>query len=113
MDVTKIADAKKYEAARHWDVSTLRLQGLEASPTKKVTVGLSYFLPGGGAEKSSSPLERVYVVVDGEVAVTVGGKETVLGPLDSCHIPAGEERAIVNKTNRVATMLVVMPPPEK
>jgi quercetin dioxygenase-like cupin family protein len=45
--------------------------------------------------------------------VTIGGKETVLGPLDSCHIPPGEERAIVNKTNRVATMLVVMPAPEK
>ena len=94
-------------------MTALRLQGLEASPTKKVTLGLSYFLPGGGAEKSASPLERVYVVVDGEVTVTVGGKDTTLGPLDSCHIPPGEERAIVNKTNRVATMLVVMPAPEK
>jgi len=113
MDVTRIGDAKPYEAAKHWDMAALRLQGLEASPTKKVTLGLSYFLPGGGAEKSASPLERVYVVVDGEVTVTVGGKETKLGPLDSCHIPPGEERAIVNKTNRVATMLVVMPAPEK
>ena len=113
MDVTRIADAKKYEAARHWDVSTLRLQGLEASPTKKVTLGLTYILPGGGAEKSSSPLERVYCVVDGEVTVTIDGKDTTLGPLDSCHIPPGEERALVNKTNRVATMLVVMPAPEK
>ena len=113
MDVKRIADAKKYEATKHWDMTALRLQGLEASPTKKVTVGLSYFLPGGGAENSASALERVYVVVDGEVSVTVGGKETKLGPLDSCHIPPGEERAIVNKTNKVATMLVVMPAPEK
>jgi len=113
MDVTRIATAKKYDAAKHWDMTALRLQGLEASPTKKVTVGLSYFLPGGGAEKSASPLERVYVVVDGEVCVTIDGKDTTLGPLDSCHIPPGEERAIVNKTNKVATMLVVMPAPEK
>src|SRR5215510_4258897 len=113
MDVTRIRDAKPYEAARHWDMKALRLQGLEASPTKKVTLGLSYFLPGGGAEKSSSNMERVYVVVDGEVTVTIDGKDTVLGPLDSCHIPAGEERAIVNKANTDATMLVVMPAPEK
>lgn len=113
MDVTRIKDAKPYEAARHWDMTALRLQGLEATPTRKVTVGLSYFLPGGGAENSASGLERVYVVLDGEVTVTIGGKDTVLGPLDSCHIPPGEERQIVNKTNQVATMLVVMPAPEK
>ncbi len=47
------------------------------------------------------------------MTVTIAGKDTVLGPMDSCHIPPGEERQIVNRTNRVATMLVVMPAPEK
>ncbi len=35
MDVTRITDAKPYEAARHWDMTALRLQGLEASPDEE------------------------------------------------------------------------------
>ena len=112
MHVTLIKDAKPYDAARHFGMTALRLQGLEASKTQKLTLGLSYFLPGGGAENGASPLERIYIVVDGEVTVTIDGKDTVLGPMDSCVIPPGESRAILNKSNKVATMLVVMPTPE-
>jgi len=114
MDVTRIDDAKPYEAARHNDMIAPRLQWMEATATDNFWCGLSYFLPGGGAERSASPLERVYVVIDGEVTVITDAGETVLGPLDSCRIAPDEMRAVENRTNRVATMLVVMPnPPEK
>ena len=112
MHVTRIEDAKPYEAKRHVDVTALRLQGLEASNVENFNVGLSYYLPSGCAEKSSSPLERVYLVLDGEITVTIDGKDTVLKALDSCHIPPNEEREVVNKTNKVATMLVIMPTPK-
>ncbi len=113
MQVTRINDAKPYDAAKHSDMTALRLQGFDASDTDNFWCGLSYFLPGGGAEQSSSPLERVYVVIDGEVTVTTSDGETVLGPLDSCRIAPFEERAVENRTNKVVTMLVVMPnPPE-
>jgi hypothetical protein len=36
-----------------------------------------------------------------------------LGSLDSCLIPPGEARAVRNDGNDVATMLVVMPYPER
>jgi len=35
-----------------------------------MVVGLSHFLPGGGADESSSEAERVYVVLEGHITVT-------------------------------------------
>ncbi len=42
-----------------------------------------------------------------------GGAETVLGPMDSCTIAAGEVREIINRENQVCGMLVVIPYPER
>jgi mannose-6-phosphate isomerase-like protein (cupin superfamily) len=112
MQVTRIADARPYDAPKHFDMRGLRLQGWEASDVEGFWVGLSHFLPGGGAELDATPLEKVYVVVDGEVTVTTEEGDTVLGPLDSCRLAPGEARSIVNRTNVPASMLVVMPYPE-
>lgn len=109
MKVTRIDDARPYEAPGHFDMLGLRLQGKEASPSEVLTLGLSHFLPGGGASESASALERIYIVVEGEMTVTVAGEEVVLAALDSVLILAGEPRALVNRTNRPAAMLVVMP----
>lgn len=111
MIVRRFADAKPYEAPNHRDVRSMRLQGFEQGGPANQWVGLSHFLPGGGAGPDASPLEKVYVILSGEMTVIVGGKETVMGPLDSCTIPGGEEREIVNRSNAVCTMLVVMPYP--
>lgn len=113
MHVTRLAEAKPYDAPKHFNMTGLRLQGFEASPTQNFWVGLSHFLPGGGAEASAAPLERIYVVVSGDVTVITDAGETVLGPMDSCHLAAGEMRAIVNRTNQPASMLVIMPYPER
>jgi len=59
----------------------------------------------------ATPIEKVYVVVDGEVTVVTADGETSLRPLDSCWLAPGEARAIENRTNRPASMLVVMPYP--
>jgi len=110
--VTRLCDARPYEAPKHYDMRGLRLQGFDASGAQRFWVGLSHFLPGGGAERDSTPLEKVYVVVDGEVTVTTDDGDTVRRPLDSCWLQAGEARAIENRSNRPASMLVVMPYPE-
>jgi glyoxylate utilization-related uncharacterized protein len=111
MHVTRFADAKPYDAARHFNMVGLRLQGFEASPAMNFWVGLSHFLPGGGAESSATPIEKVYVVVSGEVTVVTDGGTETLGPMDSCHLAPGERREIINRSNRPASMLVVMPYP--
>jgi mannose-6-phosphate isomerase-like protein (cupin superfamily) len=112
MQVTKINDAKPYEAKLHWDVSALRLQGLEASKLENFSCSLSYFLPGGGCNWSSSPNEKVYVVLDGQATILTkeDGAEvtTELSKLDSCVIGYDEERSVENRTNQVVTMLVIV-----
>jgi quercetin dioxygenase-like cupin family protein len=110
MQVTAIEDAGTYTALGHFDVRTLRLQGADASPVENFTVGLSVFLPAGGCEMSTTPLEKVYVVVEGEVTIVTDSGEATLGPLDSIYLAPNEARGIENRTNKAATMLVVMPP---
>ena len=113
MLVKRFEDARPYEAANHRGVTGLRLQGFEDGGPANQWVGLSQFLPGGGAGPDSTPFEKVYVVLDGAMTVIAGGVETVLGCYDSCTIAAGEVREIVNRSNHVCTMLVVIPyPPE-
>lgn len=109
MQITRFAEAAAYQAVNHHGVHGLRLQGFEAGGPEKFWVGLSHFLPGGGAGPDSSPLEKVYIVLAGALTVKTAGGETVLGALDSCCIAANELREIVNAGNAVGTMLVVMP----
>ncbi|KAB2868605.1 MAG: cupin domain-containing protein [Bauldia sp.] len=111
MFVKRFADAKPYDAPNHRGVVGLRLQGFEQGGPTNQWVGLSQFLPGGGAGPDSTPFEKIYVVLDGAMTVTVDGKETVLGKFDSCTIPPNEVRELVNRQNGVCTMLVVIPYP--
>ena len=110
MEITRFAEACRYDAPKHYDMRSLRLQGFDASSARFAWTGLSHFLPEGGAEMDASPLEKIYVVLSGEVTIELGdGTVEVLKAWDSCFIPGGEARAIRNDGNDVATMLVVMP----
>ncbi|AIT81844.1 cupin domain-containing protein [Novosphingobium pentaromativorans] len=114
MDVVRLVDARTYIAPKHYDMRSLRLQGVDASAADFAWAGLSYFLPGGGAEMDAGPLGKIYVVIEGEVTIELASGETqVLGKLDSCFIPGGEGRAVRNDGNVIAAMIVVMPYPEK
>jgi quercetin dioxygenase-like cupin family protein len=114
MQVTRLGEAKPYEAPKHFDCTALRLQGWEASDAQGFSVGLSHFLPGGGCEHDATPLEKVYVVTEGEVTVITDDGEAVLGAYYSIYLAPNEARSIENRTNRPASMLVVMPyPPGK
>jgi quercetin dioxygenase-like cupin family protein len=111
MHVKRFTDAQLYQAPNHHGVVGLRLQGFEEGGPKNQWVGYSQFLPGGGAGPDSTPFEKVYVVLEGEMTVIVDGKETVLAAMDSCTIWPNEVREIVNRSNHVCKMLVVIPYP--
>jgi mannose-6-phosphate isomerase-like protein (cupin superfamily) len=111
MLVKRFAEARPYDAPNHRGVVGLRLQGFEEGGPTNQWVGLSQFLPGGGAGPDSTPFEKVYVVIEGEMTVIVAGRETVLQAFDSCTIATGEVREIVNRSNHVCKMLVVIPYP--
>jgi mannose-6-phosphate isomerase-like protein (cupin superfamily) len=112
MRVKRFAEAQRYQAPNHYDMCSLRLQGFEPGGPTKSRVGLSHFLPGGGAGPDASALEKVYVVLAGQLTISAGAESVTLGPLDSCFIPGGETREVKNPGNDVATMIVVMPYPE-
>lgn len=108
MDVKRFSEAKTYEAPNHRDFTGLRLFGAEADGSKSLIVGISHFLPGGGAGPDASPPEKVYFVLEGELTLIVDGKETVLKKHDSCFIGPNESPEIVNRTNHVCSILVAI-----
>jgi quercetin dioxygenase-like cupin family protein len=112
MQVVRFAEAKSYDAPKHFDMSCVRLQGLEASDAKTCWVGLSTFEPGGGAEMDTTPIEKIYVVLSGQITISVKGESATLGPHDSCVLAPNEARSVTNSGSEAATMLVVMPYPE-
>jgi len=113
MQVKRFSDAKTYAAPNHRDFTGLRLFGAEAGGSKSLIVGISHFLPGGGAGPDASPPEKVYFVLTGELTLIVDGKETVLKKHDSCFIGPNEHREIVNRGNDVCSILVAVAPAPK
>lgn len=110
MHVTRFAQAPAYQAPGHADMHMLRLQGREAGPAGQLWLGVSHLLPGGGTTLDASGIEKIYVVLDGEVVVSNGaGEEAALLAWDSCRIAPGEGRQLSNRTNRTATILLAMP----
>ena len=110
MQVKRFSEVREYQAPNHRACSTLRLFGAEAGGTKNLVVGMTHFLPGGGAGPDASPPEKVYFVLAGELTVIVDGKETVLRKNDSCVIGPNEMREIVNRGNEVCTIVVAVAP---
>ena len=105
-----LSDAKPYAAAKHFNMTAMRLQGKEETGIQKFWVGMSYFLPGGGAEWAyeDNPSEKIYVVLDGEITVKNNKEEVILKPMDSLYLGPNEGRSILNKTNKTVTMMVVI-----
>jgi quercetin dioxygenase-like cupin family protein len=108
MKKTNLAQVKPYEAAGHFKMVALRLSGKEETGAEKFWVGMSHFLPGGGAEFGATPAEKYYFVLDGEITVKTKKEEITLGPWDSVYIGPNEGREIINKTNKPVSMLVVI-----
>jgi len=102
-----LSDVKAYDAPGHFGVSTMRLHGKHETGASKFWMGLSHFLPGGGAELAGPPGEKIYYVLEGEVTVKNKNEEYVVGKNELIYIEPDEEREIINNTNMPASMLVV------
>ena len=114
MKVIRLEEAKKYSPPKHSKTThAMWLQHKSMGCDAPYWVGCSYYLPGAEAEWDASPLDKIYIMLEGELTMAFDDQEVKLGPMDSIFIGPGENRQVRNDTNRVATMLVVMPyPPE-
>lgn len=108
--VTKANESRNYEAKGHYDVRTTRLHDAE-EVQGQITLGLSHFLPGGGAEMAKAPKELLYYIVEGEMTIsTDDGQQHVLHAGDSIHFSPNQGRASKNTGIVTAQMLVTACP---
>ncbi len=109
MNLTRFNQAKPYTAPGHHDMRMLRLQGHAAGLSTQLWLGASIILPGGGTTLEASKIEKIYLVLEGEVTIITPEQQEILGPWDSCRIAPGEARQLQNQSNRPATILLAMP----
>ena len=110
--VTGVTESRKYEAAGHYDVRTTRLHDAYEVGCV-ITLGLSHFLPEGGAEMAKAPKELLYYVVEGQMTVyTDDDKSHVLNAGDSIHLSPNQGRGCKNTGHSAAKMLVIACPPK-
>lgn len=111
--ITKFEDCKPYTAPGHDEtVHTMHMQHKSMGCEAPYWVGCSYYLPGATAHLKPSPLDKIYIVLEGELVVEYGDKQfETLRKGDSIWIGQNETRGVKNESNAVATMLVVMPYP--
>jgi glyoxylate utilization-related uncharacterized protein len=114
MKKVRIEDLETYEAPGHFGMTAMRIQGKEETGATKFWMGLSHFLPGGGAEWAyeENPLEKAYFVLEGELTVKSSTETVVLSKGDSLFLGPNEGRELINATNMPASMLVVVNYPE-
>ena len=113
MHVVKAQFAPRYEAPGHTGMAMRRLQGRDAGPSDSLWIGLSEVAPGGGTTLDASTVEKFYVVLEGSLEVTAvldgSIQTTTLAPRDSCRIAPGESRRLINRGEKSAIVLLVMP----
>ena len=114
MKKIQIQDLKPYAALGHFGMTAMRLHGKEESGASKFWMGLSHFLPGGGAEWAyeDNPMEKVYFVLKGEIMVKSKTETFILRRGDSLFLGPNEGRELINATNMPASMLVVINYPD-
>ena len=104
----KCGDGIPYDAPLHHDV--YGVLKLTKAQTKSTILNYSYFLPNGGADMSSAPVDRIYVVMKGSITVSGKGDDEnhILDTGDILYIAAGEEREVSINNSETAEVLVVV-----
>lgn len=108
--ITRANEAYFYEAAGHYEMRPTRLHDPADVNDGKLIVGLSHFLPGGGATQNAVPMEFVYYVMNGEMTITLDEGEFVLKAGDSIHCGPMTTKEIKNNGHEVVKMLVILLP---
>jgi mannose-6-phosphate isomerase-like protein (cupin superfamily) len=107
MKVVRIGEGSFYDAPGHFNCSCMN-KLFSGQDTKRTTIAVSHFLPDGGATMSSSPKERVYVVLTGRIQVSGKDEEHILEARHMIYIAPNEERAFKVMGSEPASILVIL-----
>jgi quercetin dioxygenase-like cupin family protein len=69
-----------------------------------ITVLLSRWAPGATAPEHVHPHEQVGICLEGQVTLTVGGRDYPVGPGEFYHIPSGAAHAERNEGGELAVL---------
>ena len=110
MKVVRHNEVVPYEAKGHFDVRTSRVCNKDMCDADHLIMGISWFLPGGGAEysKVGPGAELIYYIAEGEMTVTTDEGSFVLKKGDSVFFKEGDGRSVKNESSEPAAMLVVI-----
>lgn len=114
MEMVRFSNAPFYTVPDHDDVVARRLQGGQASSADFVLVGHSLLKVGAVIPMDAAAIPKIYVVTEGEITIEQAdgsGYQLCVG--DSILVPAGEARAVLNDSGKVAAMIVITPAPLK
>lgn len=109
MKIVRNNELIPYSPNGHYNMLAQRVHNKDISGTDMLTVGLSWFLPGGGAENNvvGEGSELIYYIVEGEMTLTANGETSVLKTGDSAYFKAGDARAVKNESSRPTAMMVI------
>ena len=107
-----------YVAGGHNECVPTRLHDVDgAGPNDieggKMIMGITYFVPGGGTDFGSNPLESIYYILNGEMTLKTETEETVLHAGDSFRCVGGVAKSVTNTSQEVVQMLVCLLPPQQ
>ena len=106
-----------YEGKGHFECLTTRLHNADEVNEGHTTMGLTHFLPGGGANVAPVNFEMIYYIISGEMTVELyddndNCEKVVLHAGDSVHFGKGTKRGCLNTGIVSAQMMTIMIKPQ-
>ena len=115
--VTRKNEAVKYQPPGHFDVCSTHMTVATDANKGDLTVSVSHFLPGGGCEYGTNPVESIYYILEGEMDLVVDKDtpdeyRTTLHAGDCFHCGPNTYKGIQNNGCIATRMLVVITGPK-
>ena len=103
---------KKIRIRDHTRFQADRMAKVALGATERALVDLYCVAPGQSQKAHTlGEQDKVYVVLEGDVRITVGGEDDTFGPGEAVIARAGEVHGLVNAGPVPAVLLVVVTPP--
>jgi quercetin dioxygenase-like cupin family protein len=109
--VTRSGEAQPYAPPHHSGVTARRHQGRQAGGGSPALVSTSTFTPTASADSTPTTYDTIYLILDGQLELSVDDRTETLGKGDSVFLPAGTIRGLRNHTETDARLVVVAVPP--
>lgn len=114
LHLTRWADAQSYSPPHHSGVTARRHHLRQPGGGSPAFVSTSTFAVSGSAEPTETTYDTIYVILDGELELSVDGRTEILASGDSVFLPAGTVRSLFNRAEMEARLVVVaVPQPER